>query len=84
MLLTEEETGMLNGDKGPAVQKAMQILVALGESFGAERLVPINNVHMAGSSVLVAEEADLPPGCESLGDLPCQREKDAGRRGKEK
>lgn len=57
MLLTEEETGMLNGDKGPAVQKAMQILVALGESFGAERLVPINNVHMAGSSVLVAEEA---------------------------
>ena len=57
MLLTHEETEMLNGGKGPAVQKAMQILVALGESFGAERLVPINNVHMAGSSVLVAEEA---------------------------
>lgn len=57
MLLTDEETAMLNGGKGPAVQKAMEILVALGESFGAERLVPINNVHMAGSSVLVAEEA---------------------------
>lgn len=57
MLLTEEETQMLNGDKGPAVKKAMEILVALGESFGAERLLPINNVHMAGSSVLVAEEA---------------------------
>ncbi|RZT35570.1 aconitase X [Cupriavidus agavae] len=57
MLLTEEETQMLNGNKGPAVKKAMEILVALGESFGAARLVPVNNVHMAGSSVLVAEEA---------------------------
>jgi predicted aconitase len=57
VLLTDEETRMLNGDKGPAVRKAMEILVALGESFGAERLVAINNVHMAGSSVLVAEEA---------------------------
>lgn len=57
MQLTAEETAMLNGEKGSAVQKAMKILVALGESFGAERLVPINNVHMAGSSVLVAEEA---------------------------
>lgn len=57
MVLTPEETAMLEGRKGPAVQKAMQILVALGESFGAERLVPVNNVHMAGSSVLVAEEA---------------------------
>lgn len=57
MYLTKEETRMLNGDRGDAVKKAMEILVALGESFGAKRLVPINNVHMAGSSVLVAEEA---------------------------
>ena len=35
----------------------MQILVALGEGFGAKRLIKTNNVHMAGSSVLVAEEA---------------------------
>ncbi|HKX44897.1 MAG TPA: aconitase X catalytic domain-containing protein [Burkholderiaceae bacterium] len=57
MLLTDEETRMLDGDKGLAVKQAMEILVALGESFGAERLVAVNNVHMAGSSVLVAEEA---------------------------
>ena len=25
-----------------------------------------------GFPVLVVEEAELPPGCESLGDLPCQ------------
>jgi uncharacterized protein YbaR (Trm112 family) len=29
-----------------------------------------------GFPVLVAEEAELPPGCEGLGDLPCQRERD--------
>lgn len=57
MILTAEEQGMLAGDKGSAVQKAMEILVALGESFGAERLIEVHNVHMAGSSVLVAEEA---------------------------
>ncbi|MCI0464857.1 MAG: hypothetical protein L0Z62_48670 [Gemmataceae bacterium] len=26
-----------------------------------------------GFPVLVVEEAELPPGCESLADLPCQR-----------
>lgn len=57
MLLTDDEAAMLDGDEGPAVKQAMEILVALGESFGAERLVRVNNVHMAGSSVLVAEEA---------------------------
>ncbi|MCS4296266.1 putative aconitase [Comamonas sp. BIGb0152] len=57
MHLTEEEQQMLGGAKGTAVQKAMQILVALGEGFDAKRLIEISNVHMAGSSVLVAEEA---------------------------
>ncbi|WP_165842163.1 aconitase X [Paenibacillus xerothermodurans] len=57
MLLTDEEKQMLNGDMGPAVKKAMEILVALGESFRAEKMQPIKNVHMAGSSVLVTEEA---------------------------
>ena len=27
-----------------------------------------------GFPILVAEEAELPPGCESLSDLPCQKE----------
>jgi uncharacterized protein YbaR (Trm112 family) len=27
-----------------------------------------------GFPVLIAEEAELPPGCKSLEDLPCQRE----------
>jgi uncharacterized protein YbaR (Trm112 family) len=27
-----------------------------------------------GFPILVAEEAELPPGCESLSELPCQKE----------
>ncbi len=27
-----------------------------------------------GFPVLVVEEAELPPGCESLGQLPCQKD----------
>ncbi len=30
-----------------------------------------------GFPVMVVEEAELPPGCDSLGQLPCQREKAA-------
>jgi uncharacterized protein YbaR (Trm112 family) len=31
-----------------------------------------------GFPVLIAEEAELPPGCASLDDLPCQRDKKVG------
>ena len=44
MKLTDEEQKMLNGRDGPAVQKAMDLLVRYGEALGAERLVPTNNV----------------------------------------
>ena len=32
-----------------------------------------------GFPVLVVEEAELPPGCESLRQLPCQRESTAAK-----
>jgi uncharacterized protein len=32
-----------------------------------------------GFPVLVVEEAELPAGCESLSQLPCQRESTAGK-----
>ncbi|MET3506465.1 aconitase X catalytic domain-containing protein [Halalkalibacter oceani] len=57
MYLTDEEKEMLDGKKGPSVKKSMEILVALGESFGAKRLIPVKSVHMAGSSVVVAGDA---------------------------
>lgn len=44
MKLTTQEQSMLGGADGPAVQKAMDLLVRYGEALGAERLVDTNNV----------------------------------------
>jgi Uncharacterized conserved protein len=44
LYLTDEEKAMLDGKEGPAVQKAMDLLVRYGEALGAEKLVDTNNV----------------------------------------
>lgn len=59
MYLTDEEQGMLNGAEGPAVQKSMQILTALGDAFGAERMLKIRSAHLPGLSIEVAGEAGV-------------------------
>lgn len=48
---------MLEGKRGYPYQKAMEILVRVGEIYGASRLIPVASVHMPGSSVVVAGEA---------------------------
>ncbi len=50
MRLTNEEEAMLTGKEGPAVAKAMEILVALGEIYGAKRLVLVVSAQVAGVS----------------------------------
>jgi predicted aconitase len=50
MKLTKEELEMLNGKYGNAVEKSMGILVALGEIFGAKRLIPVKSVQISGVS----------------------------------
>jgi predicted aconitase len=50
MHLTEKEQKMLNGEEGYAVKKSMQILVALGDIYGAERLIKVGSVQVAGVS----------------------------------
>jgi len=42
--LTTEEQAMLGGDKGAAVQKAMELLVRYAEALDADRFVETNNV----------------------------------------
>jgi predicted aconitase len=42
--LADDEQRMLQGDDGPAVQAAMDLLVRYGEVLGAERLVDTDNV----------------------------------------
>ena len=50
MHLTPEEQSLLNGDSGPAAQKAMQILTTLGRIYNADHLLPIQSVQISGVS----------------------------------
>ncbi len=59
MKLTAEEQKMLEGKKGNAVKKSMEILAALGEIFGAKRLIDVSSVQIAGVSYHNLEEAGL-------------------------
>lgn len=48
MLLTDIEKRMLDGG-GASVQKAMEIIVRLGEIYGAERLIEFHSGHIDGN-----------------------------------
>lgn len=50
MYLSKDEERMLIGELGYAAQKAMEILVALGKIYDAERLIPIKSAHVSGVS----------------------------------
>ena len=50
MRLTDTEKALLDGQAGRATRKAMEILVALGEIYGAEDLVPVQSVQVSGVS----------------------------------
>ena len=47
MFLTDEEKRMLDGTHGKGVMKAMELLVALGKAFDAERMIPVTRAHVA-------------------------------------
>ena len=50
MYLTKEEENMLKGDKGFSVKKSMEILVALGDIYGADKLIDVGSVQVSGVS----------------------------------
>lgn len=55
MKLTKDQQELLDGKFGEGAQLAMKIQVAIGDSFGAERMVPITKAHVALSN----QDADL-------------------------
>ncbi|MFX1251947.1 MAG: aconitase X [Promethearchaeota archaeon] len=65
MKLTPEEKDMAEGKYGKATQKAMEILITLGDIFGAERMIPITSVQIAGVSYANLNE----PGLEWLAEM---------------
>ncbi len=40
----------MDGEEGAAVRKSMELLIALGEVFEAEKLVPVESAHISGVS----------------------------------
>jgi len=50
MYLTKEEQRMLEGEEGYATKKSMEILAALGNIYGAEKLIEVGSVQVAGVS----------------------------------
>ena len=65
MHLTREEERMVSGEQGHATRKAMQILVALGEIYDADRMVRVSSVQVSGVSYKNLGDAGL----EFLSDL---------------
>jgi predicted aconitase len=59
MKLTRHEQALLEGSKGRAAQKSMEILAALGTIYGAERMVRVTSVQVAGVSYDNLGEAGL-------------------------
>src|SRR5512136_219201 len=50
MELTAQEQAMLDGKEGYAARKSMEILKALGNIYGADRLIRVGSVQVAGVS----------------------------------
>ncbi len=50
MNLTKQEQHMLDGKEGYAVRKSMEILTALGDIYGANSLIDVGSVQVAGVS----------------------------------
>lgn len=59
MYLTKEEERILDGEYGFSLSLAMKILVAVGEAFNAERLIPISSSHISGISYFNIGDAGL-------------------------
>jgi predicted aconitase len=59
MYLTPQEEKMEAGEYGPAVQKSMEILIALGNIYNAERMVDITSAQISGVSYKTIGDAGL-------------------------
>ena len=59
MHLTDEEQRILDGEHGEPQRISLQVLMRLGEAYGAERMVQIRSAHLVGSSYQIAGEAGI-------------------------
>jgi len=50
MFLTSEQEKMLNGEHGEVLEKMFRLLVRLGDIYGADKMIPVGSVQVAGVS----------------------------------
>ena len=68
MHLTQEQEKMLDGEYGSIVSRMMRLLVRLGDVYGAEKMVSIASVQVAG----VSYKSIGDPGLEFLQDVAAE------------
>jgi len=59
MHLTSQEERILAGEEGQGRQKALELLVALGDIYGAKRLIPIASAQVSGASFKTIGDAGI-------------------------
>ncbi len=64
MYLTKEQERMLNGEEGEVLERMFRLLVRLGDIYGADRMIPVGSVQVAG----VSYKSIGDPGLEFLED----------------
>lgn len=65
MHLTKEEESILDGAHGPVAERMMRLLVRLGDIYGADKMIPVGSVQVAG----VSYKSIGDPGTEFLEDM---------------
>lgn len=59
MYLTKDEESILDGEQGEVLERSMRLLVRLGEIYGAEKMIPVGSVQVAGVSFKSVGEPGL-------------------------
>jgi predicted aconitase len=65
MYLTKEEEHILQGEQGEVVERMFRLIVQLGDIYGADKMIPVGSVQVAG----VSYKSIADPGTEFLEDL---------------
>jgi hypothetical protein len=65
MHLTKNEEKMLDGEQGEVMERMFRLLVRLGDIYGADKMIPVGSVQVAG----VSYKSIGDPGTEFLEDM---------------
>jgi predicted aconitase len=71
MHLTKNEEKILNGEKGEVMKRLFRLLVRLGDIYGADKMIPVGSVQVAGVSYKSVGD----PGMEFLEDMASKNAK---------